>query len=387
MHSYDRTLASYFTLAVQLRPESTALAATGLVAPNPFDHTGQWARTEKGALDICARDLERKATDGGWWTILSHPSYARSVLLESVVPNEYPEVDPLEQLPNAQLWPTGVIEHDSEFGSRYWVYTGPDLEEGGWIATDAADRFFQERWSILTSTGWESHGHLSGPPDTADQQAWGERWCIVASAEAVLAVDGDLLFALDAADAGLVPQRGDKVASLLWQWTNGWADEQLDYGVGEAGRKNAEDQLARLDPGLVRDYLRHAATAPAHIAMATAVGARLDTTPASDFELLARLEERAQLLWSVGARDHNSISRWTSWRQSLDTRQQELANQPLHLALERHAHPGPAEQVITRPYNRQHTVDSNAEALSTRKAKPPAPDRPGRAHRGGGRGR
>jgi hypothetical protein len=173
MHSFDRTLASYFTLAVQLRPESTAIAATGLVAPDPFDDTGQWARTEKGALDICARDLERQAADGGWWTILSHPSYTRSVLLESVVPNAYPDVDPLEQLPNAHLWPAGVIEHDSEFGSRYWVYTGPDLEEGGWVATDAADRFFQERWSILTSTGWESNDHLSGPPDTADQQTWG----------------------------------------------------------------------------------------------------------------------------------------------------------------------------------------------------------------------
>jgi hypothetical protein len=170
----------------------------------------------------------------------------------------------------------------------------------------------------------------------------------------------------------------------LWQWTNGWADEQLGYGVGEAHRKIAEDQLARLDPGLVRDYLRHAATAPAHIAMASAVGARLDTAPGGDSALLDRLEERAQRLWSTGASAHESVDRWSSWRRGLEAHRQELANQALHLAVERHPHPGLTERVITRPADMRRAIDRNIERPSKRAAVPATEH--GR-RTGGGRGR
>lgn len=381
MYEYDRTLNAYFTLAAELRPESTALGATGLVAPDPFDRTGRWARTETGGLDVCVRDLEAGAADRGQWAILSHPRYPRSVLVEANVPAVRPDVDPLEQVPNAQLWPVGVVEHDPQAGSRYWVYTGPELEDGGWVATDAADAFFQERCGVLTSYGWETASVDTHPAAAVDQQTWADRWCIVATAEAALAASRqDLFFAVDAAGTSLAPPPGDDVALHLWDWTAGWATEQLERDfISETTRKNAEARLARVDAGLVRDYLRHAATAPAHVAMATAVGARLDTAPGSDFELLARLEERAQRLWSAGANASEGYDRWVTWRQGLDVRQQELANQPLHLALERHSHPGPSEQVITRPARRQHQ--------SGGRAKTPVSERGSRAHRGGGRGR
>lgn len=380
MHTFD-PFAESFTLAAQLRPESTAIAAAGLIERDT-DNTIRLLHVDPAALDNLGRNLESGAAEQGQWAILSHYGHRAAVLIETNVPATGTRDPDLSDLPvGASGHPNGVIEHDADAGSRYWVFTGFDLDSREWEAQEATQAFFTERCDRLTAAGWDVHNlhRLDREPATAEQ--WADRWCITAAAEAVLAVNFE---SLPGTSIDVDHHPDDEVAVELWRWTRAWAEEQLGYLGGTEVRKEAEDYLLRLDPNLMRDYLRHAATAPAHLAMAGAVGARLGTAPHDDTALLDRLDTLAQRIWAAGPSAREGYARWSSWRTRVNARLDHHRREPLHLAVERHSHFGPMRHVIDHPVNLRLAIESFG--LTGRNSpRPAAPPSSNRSSRGRGR--